>query len=244
MAGRQLSLLDGGAGAADTRVNPASEPISIDMTSDHHRGLLCIWTDIDPAHEPDFNRWYDREHMQERVAIPGFQNARRFAAIGDCPRPYLALYYTDTVGVFRSAPYARAFANQTAWSLENFKRMRGTQRRVGQLTLESGDGEGGALALFVVPQARVAQPGVLPLLTKHATSATQEEFMVRATVLQTDAGLSTPVTADAVPAPADALVMLEASRPEAARAQALRLAQSLDLAAAEVHTFQLLWRLG
>ena len=42
--------------------------------------MLCIWTDIDPAHEVDFNRWYDREHMQERVAIAGFQSARRFAA--------------------------------------------------------------------------------------------------------------------------------------------------------------------
>ncbi|MCC2639547.1 MAG: hypothetical protein K0Q68_3266 [Moraxellaceae bacterium] len=190
------------------------------------------------------NRWYDREHMQERVAIPGFQSARRFAAVGDCPRPYLALYYTDTLGVFQSEPYARAFANQTPWSLENFKRMRGTQRRVGKLTLETGEGEGGALALFVVPQAKLAEPGALPLLTKRAAATTQEEFMVRASVLQTDAHLSTPVTADAVPAPADALVMLEASRPEAARTQARLLAETLGVPAADVYTFQLLWRLG
>ncbi|WP_332826489.1 hypothetical protein [Ramlibacter sp.] len=214
------------------------------MTSDKSRGLLCIWTDIDPAHEADFNRWYDREHMQERVAIPGFQSARRFAAVGDCPRPYLALYYTDTLGVFRSEPYARAFANQTPWSLQNFKRMRGTQRRVGELTLETGEGEGGALALFVVPQAKLAEPGALPLLTKRAAATTQENFMVRASVLQTDAPLSTPVTADAVPAPADALVMLEASRPEAARTQARLLAETLGVPAADVYTFQLLWRLG
>ena len=214
------------------------------MTSDKSRGLLCIWTDIDPAHEADFNRWYDREHMQERVAIPGFQSARRFAAVGDCPRPYLALYYTDTLGVFHSEPYGRAFANQTPWSLENFKRMRGTQRRVGKLTLEAGEGEGGALALFVVPQAKLAEPGSLPLLMKRAVATTQEEFIVRASVLQTDAALSTPVTADAVPAPADALVMVEASRPEAARSQVQLLAESLGVQAAEVYTFQLLWRLG
>ena len=35
------------------------------MTSDTPRGLLCIWTDIDPAHEADFNHWYDREHIPE-----------------------------------------------------------------------------------------------------------------------------------------------------------------------------------
>ena len=126
------------------------------MTSDTPRGLLCIWTDIDPAHEVDFNRWYDREHMQERVAIPGFQSARRFAATQPCPRPYLALYYTDSLEVFRSPAYARAFANQTPWSLENFKRMRGTQRRVGRLSTEAGQGEGGgeggAAHVEIMPQ--------------------------------------------------------------------------------------------
>ena len=87
-------------------------------------GMLLTSMDIDPEHEAEFNRWYDREHMQERVAIPGFQSARRFKAIGDCARPYLALYYTDTLEVFRSQPYAQAFNNQTQWSLDNFKRMR------------------------------------------------------------------------------------------------------------------------
>jgi len=214
------------------------------MTSNQPRGLLCIWTDVDPTHEVDFNRWYDREHMQERVAIPGFQSARRFAAIGDCPRPYLALYYTDTLDVFRSKPYAHAFANQTPWSLENFKRMRGTQRRVGALTLEAGEGEGGALAAFVLPAAKLAEAGVLPLLMKRVSGATQEDAIVRATVLQTDARLSTPVTADAAPAPADALVMIEATGADAARSQALQLAQSFGVQDTDVYTFQLLWRLG
>lgn len=214
------------------------------MTTDRARGLLCIWTDIDPAHELDFNRWYDREHMQERVAIPGFQNARRFAALGPCPRPYLALYYTDTLDVFRSEPYARAFANQTPWSLENFKRMRGTQRRVGALTLEAGEGEGGCMAVFVLPAAQLADAAVLARLEQGLKDATQQDYIVCATLLRTDAQLSTPVTADAVPAPSDALVMLEASRPEAARQQALALAAAAGVAASEVYLFQLLWRLG
>ena len=214
------------------------------MTSAKARGLLCIWTDIDPAHEQDFNRWYDREHMQERVAIPGFQSARRFLAIDPCPRRYLALYYTDTLDVFRSDPYARAFANQTPWSLENLKRMRGTQRRVGSLSLEAGEGEGGVLAAFVVPAAIVADGGALARLEQGLQAVTREESVIRAALLRTDAKLSTPVTADAAPAPADALVMLEASRPEAARRQAQALAAAAGVPAGEVYTFQLLWRLG
>jgi hypothetical protein len=208
------------------------------------RGLLSIWTGIDPAHEPDFNRWYDREHMQERVAIPGFQNARRFVAMGPCPRPYLALYFTDALDVFRSRPYATAFANQTPWSLENFKRMRGTQRRVGALVLETGEGEGGALAAFVLPAAAVADPATLGRVDQGLREVVDQDFIVRGALLRTDAALSTPVTADAVPAPADALVMIEASRPEAARQQAEALAAACGVAASEVYLFQLLWRLG
>lgn len=214
------------------------------MNTDKTRGLLCIWTDIEPEHDLDFNRWYDREHMQERVAIPGFQSARRFGAIGDCPRPYLALYYTDSLDIFQSEPYRRAFANQTAWSLENFTRMRGTQRRVGQLTLEAGAGEGGALALFVVPEATLRQSGVKARLQQMLTALTGQDHVIRMTLLETDAGLSTPVTADAVAAPSDALVMVEATRATVANHHALALSESLGLPPGEVYSFQSLWRLA
>ena len=214
------------------------------MNIDKTRGLLCIWTDVDPQHDLDFNRWYDREHMQERVAIPGFQSARRFGAVGACPRPYLALYYTDNLGVFRSDAYRQAFANQTAWSLENFKRMRGTQRRVGKLSVEAGEGEGGSLALFVLPQDKLAETGVKAQLQQALTAVAGEDHVIRATLLETDAGLSTPVTADAVAAPSDALVMVEATRAAVAVEHAKALSQSLGLPAAEVYSFQSLWRLG
>lgn len=214
------------------------------MTSETKRGLLCIWTDVDPAHDADFNRWYNCEHMQERVAIPGFQNARRFIASKPCPRPYLALYYTDSLGVFRSEPYVRAFANQTPWSLENFKRMRGTQRRVGQLSVETGAGEGGAMGLFVVPAEQLAQAGAAERITELLNAVVQQNGVISAALLQTDASLSTPVTADAVPAPADGLIMVEATHKDAALIHAAALSTSLGLSKDAVYSFQTLFRLA
>ena len=219
-------------------------PTGPDSSSATARGLLCIWTDVDPAHTADFNRWYDREHMQERMAIPGFQSARRFAATALSSRPYLALYCTDSLDVFRSAPYARAFANQTPWSLQNFARMRGTQRRVGRLTVEAGAGEGGALAMFVVPPPLLAEPGMAARLQQALTALPQQDHVIHGALLETDAALSTPVTADAAPAPADALVMVEATRADAASHHAAALATSLGLPAHAVHSFQTLWRLA
>ncbi len=204
------------------------------------RGLLCIWTGIAPEHEADFNRWYDREHMQERVAIPGFQAARRFHAVEPSERPYLALYATDSLAVFTSPAYRQAFTQQTEWSLRNFARMQHTQRRVGTLVLERGEGEGGALAVLVLPPALVDAAALQPRLD----ALLAQDHIVAASLLHTDAALSTPLTAGAVPAAADGLVFVEATRPEAARAAAQGLALALGQPAAGVAVFQSLWRLG
>ena len=204
------------------------------------RGQLCIWTGVDPAHDEDFNRWYDREHMQERVAIPGIQSARRFRAIGDAQRPYLALYDSDHLEVFRSAAYRSAFANQTEWSLRNFARMRDTQRRVGELAIELGEGEGGTLALFVVPAGQVS----LETLREKLARAREESDIVRAAVLCTDVSLSSPLIADAPPATADALVMIESTHADSGLAQARALAAELGLPEEGVHSFGMMWRLG
>ncbi|MCO8612163.1 hypothetical protein KGP95_18150 [Burkholderia multivorans] len=197
-------------------------------------GQLCVWTDIDPAHEADFNAWYDREHMQERVAIPGFTHARRFRATDRGPRKYLALYVTDTLDVFRGDAYRRAFAQQTAWSLANFERMTGTQRRVGELTIEAGDGEGAHLALFVLPPERID----VARLRARFDAALREPGVHAARLFRTTPELSAPIGADAAARPAaDALVLIEGSDAAAARRVAAALAGH-----DEVRTFELLWR--
>ncbi|HYD32592.1 MAG TPA: hypothetical protein VEB64_17245 [Azospirillaceae bacterium] len=61
-------------------------------------GMLVNFMDVDPAEEYDFNRWYDKEHLAERVAIPGFLEARRYVAEEGSAK-YLALYTTETFDV-------------------------------------------------------------------------------------------------------------------------------------------------
>ncbi|WP_186040808.1 DUF4286 family protein [Burkholderia gladioli] len=207
-------------------------------------GQLCIWTDTDPRTEDDFNAWYDREHMQERVAIPGFSHARRFLASDGATRRYLALYETVSLEVFRSEAYRQAFAQQTEWSLRSFERMRDNQRRVGELAFAAGAGEGGRLALFVAAPAALAGAAWREAASA-AAQATPGVHAVR--VFATDASLSAPIATGAgAPGAAlgDALVLVEGSSAAAAHALATRLAALADVEAANVRTFDLLWRLA
>ena len=62
----------------------------------HGKGMLIVYNEVKPRHERDFNEWYNREHIDERVNLPGFHRARRYVAVRASPK-YLATYECDTV---------------------------------------------------------------------------------------------------------------------------------------------------
>src|SRR6266516_3484793 len=109
------------------------------------KGMLLTSMNIDAAHEAEFNRWYDREHLEERVAIEGFLVARRYVAHGNSK--YLSLYSTETFEVLDSPAYRTALANQTAWSKANIARFKNMIRSVARVTISQGTGRGAALGI-------------------------------------------------------------------------------------------------
>lgn len=207
-------------------------------------GQLCIWTDTDPQAETDFNAWYDREHMQERVGIRGFRHARRFLANDGQARRYLALYVTESLDVFRSDAYHQAFTQQTDWSMRNFGRMSDTQRRVGELAFEAGEGEGAHVALFVASPEALAAAG----WRGQADEAAHEPGVHAVRVFRTEGTLSAPLATGAGgalrTAQDDAVVFVEGSSNDAARAAARKLAAVAGVAPDAVRSFDMLWRLA
>jgi hypothetical protein len=67
-------------------------------------GLLMAWTDVDPAQEAEFNRWYDEEHIGHLLTVPGFLSAGRYRALRGGPK-YLAMYELEDHNVLRSAAF-------------------------------------------------------------------------------------------------------------------------------------------
>jgi hypothetical protein len=92
-------------------------------------GLLFVMTDIPAEIEPEFNDWYDREHIPERLAVPGFAGARRYRAVEGAPA-YQALYDLESVAVLDTPAYKRLNEAPSEWSKRIVPRFRNAHRGV------------------------------------------------------------------------------------------------------------------
>jgi hypothetical protein len=109
--------------------------------------LTLVWTDMPEAVDTEFNDWYDREHMRDRVfTVPGFVSGRRFAAFEGTPR-YLAIYRTANIDVFRSEPYLALQRVPDERGRRLIPLFRNTVKGFCRITAERGEGEGARLAL-------------------------------------------------------------------------------------------------
>jgi hypothetical protein len=77
------------------------------MAKTRGTGLLMLWTDVDPAHEAEFNRWYNEEHIKHLLGVPGFLNGGRYVAVKGGPK-YLAMYELEDPNVLRTAAFLDA----------------------------------------------------------------------------------------------------------------------------------------
>lgn len=155
------------------------------------QGMLFVATDIHPADEADFNQWYDREHVEERVAIEGFLSGTRYQAL-DGSRKYLGLYKTSTLSDFTSDAYHAAFTRQTAWSVSNLQKMIDPMRRVCAIEARVGHGSGSHLAILTL----TAQQSVESVRHLGETLSAEAGF-IASSLLMPDSELSTPLPKEA-----------------------------------------------
>jgi hypothetical protein len=176
------------------------------------QGMLLTSMDIDPADEAEFNRWYDREHLEERVAIPGFLEARRYVAHDGNPK-YLSLYSTETFDVLDSPTYRTALANQTAWSKANIANFKDMIRGVSRITISRGTGRGAALGIIRLRPSAGSHDNVRTALRDQFDPA-KRDGIISMHLLENDAVLSKPITDDASaanPGAGDWFVLIDAT---------------------------------
>jgi hypothetical protein len=156
------------------------------------KGMLLTSMDIDPSDEAEFNRWYDREHLEERVAIDGFLEARRYVAHAGSPK-YLCLYSTATFEVLDSPAYRTRLASPTDWSKNTMARFKNMIRAVARITISRGRGRGAALGIIRVRPSAGAEDRLRAALREKLDPA-KLDGIISMHLIESDAALSRPIT--------------------------------------------------
>jgi len=176
------------------------------------KGMLLTSMDIDPSAEADFNRWYDREHLIERVAIDGFLEARRYIAHRGSPK-YLCLYSTETFEVLDSAAYRKALTTPTDWSKRNLARFENMIRTIARITISRGQGRGAALGIVRL-RAAAGNHAQLRASLREQLDPEQRDGIISMHLIESDPALSKPLTDDppvSDPGAGDWFVLIDAT---------------------------------
>ena len=153
-------------------------------------GALLIVNDVDSDADDELNRWYQEEHLPNRLAIPGFRRVRRFRAIDGRPT-YVALYECDSVEVLFCDEYRDKVANPTASTRRILPRFRNVLRAACRQTLSIGGGIGGA-AIVVQCKPMAGRNEVARRYLEHefGPRMLREGALVKLSLLETDTAVT------------------------------------------------------
>ena len=100
-------------------------------------GLLAVWMDPPQEMEDELNRWYEEEHLADRMSVPGFLSARRYVCLRGTPR-YFAFYELDNLDVLAGDAYQKLSQNATPWTRRVIDSMTTVVRREYELLTSAG----------------------------------------------------------------------------------------------------------
>jgi hypothetical protein len=133
--------------------------------------LICAWVDVAAEDRSAFREFHDREHMFERLDIPGFRRGRRFRAI-EATSDFLILYEVDDLSTLESPAYLARLNAPTPWTLQSISKVKKSRRATLTLDFSRGRARGGCLLAVRYAAGGIRwQQGLRSLaddLTQHA----------------------------------------------------------------------------
>ena len=131
-------------------------------------GILAVWNDIDPEGYAHFERWYNGEHLHERVAVPGFRFGRRYELVSGGDRRFFAFYEVDSPDVLTSPAYLQRLENPTPWTQQAMTSFRGMVRTVCDLRRTEGSLAGSFVVVLRADGAFAPTPAADALVDELA----------------------------------------------------------------------------
>ena len=76
------------------------------------KAAVAIWHAVPPETRSDYYEWHNREHMAERVGIPGFLRGRRYVALHGQPE-FFTLYEAQSLDALTGPDYTARLARRS-----------------------------------------------------------------------------------------------------------------------------------
>lgn len=133
--------------------------------------FLAIWHDIAEGEHGEYIEWHTREHMPERLSIPGFRTGKRLHDPEAGRHVFGTIYAGDNVEVFRSDAYLQRLNNPTPWTAAVAPSFQNFLRIACERVATSGRGNGGSMATIRLDFAEPAAANAIADVAQRLTDA-------------------------------------------------------------------------
>src|SRR5262245_5616488 len=158
------------------------------------RAILAFSHDVTTGSEPDWTEWHDREHIPERLSVPGFLRLRRYVALDAGPR-FFYFYETEDLAVLQNPAYLERLGKPTPWTKRCMQYVVNNRRTACRVSATLGEGLGGALGVLDLGPAQGRVDSLRRWLAERALpAALARTGMVGAHLGEPDASATTVAT--------------------------------------------------
>jgi len=160
------------------------------------RAAVAMWWDISPEMKAEFEDWHSREHMPERLGIPGFLRGTRWIALSGEPS-YFILYEAARLATISGGPYVERLNNPTPWSRKMMPQHRNMVRSLCRVRASRGGAIAHALATIrFSPAPRRGRSVSKWLATDALPALAQRKGLTGAHLLESQPMAAAPPTAE------------------------------------------------
>lgn len=153
-------------------------------------GVLLVLNDVVEGSEEEFNRWYQQQHIPERLGVPGFKTARRYHAVDGEPA-YMAVYECGSIEVLASKAYQQRLAHPTDWTRKVMPNFRNMLRSACRETWSAGVGVGGGAIVVQCKPIQGGEDAARRFVADHlARGLMQPGSLVRMSLWEADAAVT------------------------------------------------------
>jgi hypothetical protein len=105
-------------------------------------GAVLVWNDVTREGRREFYEWHDKEHIPERLQIPGFRRGRRYIKPDHSPE-WFTMYEAEDLSVVTSPEYLARLNAPTPATQRTLQYFRNTSRAVCRVACSMGSSSGG-----------------------------------------------------------------------------------------------------